>query len=195
MIYIMLFLSFFKIGLTTFGGGYAMIPLITETVVGRGWSSEAELIDIIAIAESTPGPFAVNAATFVGMRQAGFAGAAAATSGVVLPSFIIILIIAKFIMRFAELKGVKWAMEGLRPAVAGLVLAAGLSIAFTCFGVSPLSMFSDGIKAAAADFNLSGLVMFLLVGAAYVKFKLNAYKIIGLSAAMGLVWGYAVRLL
>ena len=92
MIYLQLFLTFLKIGAFTFGGGYAMIPLIRESVLGYGWLSEEQILNFIAIAESTPGPIAVNMATFVGASQAGILGALVATLGVVLPSFIIILL-------------------------------------------------------------------------------------------------------
>ena len=94
MIYLKLFLSFFKIGLFTFGGGYAMIPLIQETVLNNNWMGLEKLIDFIAISESTPGPFAINMATFIGTTKGGFIGAVFSTLGVVLPSFIIILIVA-----------------------------------------------------------------------------------------------------
>lgn len=92
---VQLFLTFFKIGAFTFGGGYAMLPFIQQEVLKNGWMNDKELIDFIAISESTPGPFAVNASTFVGMQTAGVFGAVCATLGVVLPSFIIILIVAK----------------------------------------------------------------------------------------------------
>lgn len=131
MIILELFLTFFKIGLFTFGGGYAMIPMISESVVGNGWTTTETLINFIAISESTPGPFAINIATFVGMEMGGLWGAAAATLGVVLPSFVIILIIAKFMTSFSDNIYVKNALYGLRPAVIGLILAATYSIART----------------------------------------------------------------
>ena len=95
MIYLELFLTFLKIGAFTFGGGYAMLPLIQDEVESHGWLSATELVDFIAVSESTPGPFAVNISTFVGMRTAGFFGAFCSTFGVVLPSFLIILIVAR----------------------------------------------------------------------------------------------------
>lgn len=97
MILVELFITFFKIGLFTFGGGYAMIPMITDEVVAKGWATAQMLTDFIAIAESTPGTFAINTATFIGMEQMGVIGAIFATLGVIMPSFIIILIIAKFL--------------------------------------------------------------------------------------------------
>ena len=95
MTYLTLFWTFFKIGLFTFGGGYAMLPLIQQYVLGFGWLSEEELVNFVAVSESTPGPFAINIATYVGSSQAGVLGAFFTTLGVVLPSFIIIFIVAK----------------------------------------------------------------------------------------------------
>ena len=105
MIYIKLFLTFFEIGLFTFGGGYAMISLIRDDCLANGWLTESELLNFIAVAESTPGPIAVNMATFVGSSQGGFFGALIATLGVVLPSFIIISLIASVLTHFLKYKG------------------------------------------------------------------------------------------
>ena len=117
--------AFFKIGLFTFGGGYAMIPLIQrETVEGRHWITEEDILEVVAIAESTPGPIAINAATFVGARVAGATGAACATLGVVLPSFIIILIISRLLAHFAQYRPVQYAFFGIRAGVLALVLRA-----------------------------------------------------------------------
>ena len=107
MIILTLFLTFFEIGLFTFGGGYAMISLVREKVLEFGWMSEDELLNMLAVSESTPGPIAVNMATFVGSTQGGILGSIAATLGVVLPSFIIILIISAFIRNFLKYRGVQ----------------------------------------------------------------------------------------
>lgn len=121
----LLFLTFFKIGGFTFGGGYAMIPLIQkETVENRGWVTDDDILEIIAIAESTPGPIAINAATFVGYRTCGIPGAACATFGVVLPSFVIILAISYVLEQFQELKAVKYAFNGIRAGVLALLFKA-----------------------------------------------------------------------
>ena len=118
-----LFSTFFRIGLFTFGGGYAMIPLIQrEAVEKQGWVTDDDILEIIAIAESTPGPIAINSATFVGYRAAGVAGSACATLGVVLPSFIIILILAGVLAQFQALAAVKYAFFGIRAGVLALVL-------------------------------------------------------------------------
>lgn len=124
-----LFLTFFRIGLFTFGGGYAMIPLLRQEVVARGWMDGETLIRYIAVCESTPGPIAVNMATFIGSSQFGLAGAAAATLGVVLPSFLVILLIAAALKQFRTNRTVAAALNGVHPAVAGMILATGMCVA------------------------------------------------------------------
>lgn len=128
MIYLRLFWTFFKIGLFTIGGGYAMIPLINAEVIANGWLTEEMLIDFIAISESTPGAFAINIATFVGAETGGFFGAVCTTFGVVLPSLIIIYVIAVFFRKLTEKQLVKDAFGGLRPAVVGLIGYAFIKI-------------------------------------------------------------------
>ena len=125
--------TFLKIGTFTFGGGYAMIPLIQQEVVKNAWISPADVIDFIGVAESTPGPFAVNISTFIGMETGGLLGAFIATLGVILPSFLIILLIAKFFLNFQENFYVKSALTGLRPTVIGLIASAAVSIFITNF--------------------------------------------------------------
>lgn len=124
-----LFLSFLKIGAFTFGGGYAMIPLIqSEVIVKKKWINDDEMMDIIAIAESTPGPIAINAATFVGYKVAGFWGSFFATLGVVLPSLITITIIALFLEGFLEIKIVAAAFKGIKAGIAVLILNSGIKM-------------------------------------------------------------------
>ena len=119
------FAAFFKIGAFTFGGGYAMIPLIQrETVEKHGWITDDDILEIIAIAESTPGPIAINSATFVGYRTAGFWGSFAATLGTVLPSFLIITLISFVLDQFQNLKPVQYAFFGIRAGVLALILKA-----------------------------------------------------------------------
>lgn len=128
-----LFLTFFKIGAFTFGGGYAMIPLIQrEAAEKKKWISEQELLDIVAVAESTPGPIAINSATFVGSKAAGFFGAFCATFGVVLPSFLIILAISTVLSQFESLRLVQYAFAGIRAGVLALILKALWSMAKAC---------------------------------------------------------------
>lgn len=143
MILFELFITFFEIGLFTFGGGYAMISLIREQTINNGWLTEAELLNMIAVSESTPGPIAINMATFVGSTQAGILGSAVATLGVVLPSFIIILIISALIKNFLKFKGVQAALSGVRPCVVALILGTALTFAAgTLLGFSNTGGFS-----------------------------------------------------
>ncbi|MCG0275763.1 MAG: chromate transporter [Thermosediminibacteraceae bacterium] len=129
MIYIKLFLVFFKIGLFSFGGGYAMIPFIQKEIIDiNGWLTLEQFMDIIAISQMTPGPIAVNAATFVGYRIAGFWGATSATLGVTLPSVIIILFLAFMITKYRALKWVDYFFLGIRPAVIALIVKAAYSL-------------------------------------------------------------------
>jgi len=122
---IQIFLTFFKIGAFTFGGGYAMIPLIQrEAAEKQGWVTDEDILEIVAIAESTPGPIAINAATFVGYRARGFAGAVCATLGVVMPSFLIILAIASVLREFQDNLYVGYAFRGIRAGVLALILKA-----------------------------------------------------------------------
>lgn len=141
-----IFLTFLKIGAFTFGGGYAMIPLIQkETVEKRGWISDDDILEIVAIAESTPGPIAVNSATFVGFKVCGFWGAFFATLGVVIPSFAIITLIAFVLREFQHMKLVQHAFFGIRAGVLALILKALWSMYRQC----PKSKTSYGIMAAA----------------------------------------------
>lgn len=124
-----LFLTFFRIGLFTFGGGYAMISIIDDTCVSRKkWITSDEMLDMTVVAESTPGPVAINCATYVGYRRRGLAGAVAATLGVVLPSFFIILLISFFLNRFLEIKWVAGAFRGIRLAVGIIIADAGIKL-------------------------------------------------------------------
>ena len=129
MIYLRLFLTFLEIGAVSFGGGYGMISLIREKVLGYGWLTEEEFLSFIAVSESTPGPLAVNMATFIGSSQGGLPGALCATLGVVLPSFCIILLIAALMRNLLKYAGVNAALGGIRPAVVGLILGTALTMA------------------------------------------------------------------
>ena len=144
--YLELFLTFAKIGLFTFGGGYAMIPLIQkEAGEKKKWISDEDLLEIIAIAESTPGPIAVNAATFIGSRVGGFFGAFCATFGLVLPSFLIILALSYLLKAFQELRPVAYAFRGVRAGVLALILKA----LWTMWKKAPKKVFSYLVMAAA----------------------------------------------
>ena len=179
-----LFFTFLKIGAFTFGGGYAMIPLIQAETVKNQWLDAERLVNFIAVSESTPGPFAVNTATYIGRQAGGIAGAVCATLGVVLPSFVIILIIAGCYESFKNSRIVKGAMYGLRPAVIGLIAAAVVSVGKTAF-------FGSGF-----EFNGSLLCSFgILEITSYLAFgkKVHPIMIILISAVLGIAAGYIIN--
>jgi chromate transporter len=160
-----LFSTFFKIGLFTFGGGYAMIPLIQrEAVESKKWVTDDDVLEIIAIAESTPGPIAINAATFVGYRVRGFWGSFFATLGVIMPSFLIILTIAFVLKEFQSIQAVKYAFWGIRAGVLALVLKAVV----TMYKKSKKNLFSHIVMALAFVFVafLKVNVIFVIIGCA-----------------------------
>lgn len=184
MIYLELFINFLKIGVFTFGGGYAMLPLIQEQVTAHGWLTEEQVINFIAVSESTPGPFAINMSTYVGMETAGLAGAICATLGVVFPSFVIILLIAKCFTHFQESGIIKGCMAGLKSAVIGLIAAAVISTGRTVFfpsGVSASSFSSISVLVSALIF--AGMLMLALK-------KVHPILIIILSGIIGIIMGY-----
>jgi chromate transporter len=133
MIYLQLFLTFLKVGAFAFGGGYAMLSLIGDSVLAYGWMTEEELLNFAGVETVIPGPIAVNMATFIGYDQGGFLGALLATVGVVLPSFIIILIIAALIKNLMKYPAVNAFVTGMRPALGGLILATAATMALKVF--------------------------------------------------------------
>ena len=169
-----LFLTFFKIGAFTFGGGYAMIPLIQkETVETNKWISDDDILEIIAIAESTPGPIAINSATFVGYKVCGFWGSFFATLGVVLPSFIIILVISYVLREFQDIKAVKYAFNGIRAGVLALLIKAIISMYKKVQKnlVSYIVMAFSFIIVAFFDIN----VLFVIIGCALIGLISSLY--------------------
>ncbi len=171
-----LFSVFFKIGAFTFGGGYAMIPLIQKEVSeNRNWISEEEILDVFAISESTPGPIAINSATFIGYKIAGFWGSFFATLGVVLPSFIIISLISMILDKFQDNKAVQYAFFGIRAGVLALIVKAFWSMAKVC----PKNTISYIIAALAFIF------------AAIIK--INVLYIIIVCAVIGLVFSFVAE--
>lgn len=147
MIYLQLFLSFLQIGLFSFGGGYAAMPLIQgQVVTAHGWLSMSEFTDLITISQMTPGPIAVNSATFVGIKIAGIPGALIATLGCILPSCIIVTVIAKLYLRYRELDMLQGVLNSLRPAVVAMIASAGISILITAFWGSSASITLAGTK-------------------------------------------------
>ena len=184
MIYLTLFLTFLEIGAVSFGGGYAMISLIRERVLAYGWLTEEELLNMIAVSESTPGPIAVNMATFVGSAQAGILGALVATLGVVLPSFVIILIIAALFRNLLKYKGVQAFLTGVRPCVVALILGTAIILFLNVllgFKTTEIPLFPD----------YQGMILFeILLAVAFfsriiLKKKLSPIFVICLSAGLG----------
>ena len=181
MIYLELLWTFLKIGAFTFGGGYAMLPLIQNEVISHGWLTEAQIVDFIAVCESTPGPIAVNMAT----SQGGILGSVCATLGVVLPSFIIILIVAHCFEKFKNSKIVKGCMSGLKPAVVGLIAGAVLSVGKTVFAPNGMMVFTDvTLYISLGIFAISLLLAFK---------KLHPIVIIVISALLGIATGFILN--
>lgn len=188
MIFFQLFYTFFFIGAFTFGGGYAMLPLIQDAVLKAGWMSQEEIINFVAVSESTPGPLAINMATFVGMKTAGVLGAICCTLGVVLPSFLIILVVAHFYQKFQKSRLVEGVMSGLKPAVVGLILAALLQVAGEVFFAG------SGIGAAMTTLRFWISVVLALVMFVMIRKKVHPILIICASAFFGILAGYALAL-
>ena len=173
-----LFLAFAKVGVMTFGGGYAMLPMLErECVEKTGWTTREELLDYFAIGQCTPGVIAVNTATFIGKKQRGFWGALAATAGVVLPSFVIICILTALISGFAELRPVRYALRGIRVAVGVLILN------------TVIKLVRQKVN------NLFGYVLcvaaFLLVALPFIK--LNPVFVVIAAAICGIVRGFILK--
>ena len=193
MIYLKLFLTFFEIGAVSFGGGYGMVSLIREKVLLNGWLTEAGFLDIIAVSESTPGPLAVNMATFVGSSQAGFFGSVCATLGVVLPSFIIILLIAAVLKGLMKYAGVQAFLSGVRPCVVAVISATAITIGLSSF-------FSIKTVHDAPKVDFGSLAVFAVIAVFALVFKKIKKKLpspifmIVLSAFLGLfVFGVVLK--
>lgn len=157
MIYWQLILSFMQIGLFSIGGGYAALPLIQQQVVdGHGWLTLAEFADVIAISQMTPGPIAINASTFVGMRLGGVLGAIVATVGCIIPSCIIAVLLAKVYYKYRDLTFLQGILGGLRPAVVALIASAAVSmIGLAFFG-------ADGAQPSLANLDLASVALFVV---------------------------------
>ena len=184
MIYLELFWTFFTIGAFTFGGGLAMLPLVQQAVEQKGWIDAQNVVNFIAVSESTPGPFAINMATYVGSEVAGFLGAVCATLGVVVPSFVIILIVARCYDKFRQSKVVSGCMSGLKPAVVGLIGGAVVTVLLSVFfpaGLSPAAFVTPQFYIYAGIF---GLCLFLAFR------KVHPIVLICLSAVLGIAVGY-----
>lgn len=183
MIYLELFWSFVQVGLFCVGGGYASMPLIQAQVIDvHGWLSISEFIDIFTISQMTSGPIGINAATFVGMKVAGFLGAIVATLGFVTPSFILGIILAKLFFKYGNIGVIKGILNGLRPAVVALICSAGMSFIF-------LALFNtEKMPINVADIDYLGLFV-LIVAFIAVRKKVGIIKILAGSGVLGLILG------
>lgn len=171
-VFLTLFIIFFKIGAFSFGGGYAMLPLIFQTVEKAGFMTAAELADLIPLSQVTPGPVAVNAATYVGFESGGVLGAACSTIGVALPSFVLIIIVSTFLKKFNESRIVTGVFAGIRPITAGLIASAVVVIGKT-------------VIVTGTHINIVPAVIFAVSFLLAAKFKLSPIKITLIMAAVG----------
>ncbi|MHC1723242.1 MAG: chromate transporter [Aminipila sp.] len=205
MIYLTLFFSFFRIGLFSFGGGLAMLPLIFQTVQQFGFMSAEEFSNLVALSQVTPGPVAVNAATFVGYNFAGLIGAICATLGVAFPSFLLIITAIKFLDKFSENKGIEAAFVGIRPATVGLIAAAavfvGESALFnlensTSLNGDMIRMISEStwsnvllaINDLIHSIEIIPCLVFITTIILIGKFKISPVKIIMIMAVVGVIF-------
>ncbi len=186
MILAQLFMTFFRIGLVSFGGGYAMIPVIGEEISKRGWLMPGEFYDLIAVSEVTPGSVSINTATFVGYRVSGFLGGLAATVGLVLPSLVVVLAAALFLIRKKDARPIRYAFSWVKPAIAGLIIAAGAFVAKTCL----VNAGTFSLAHPAALLNYKGIAMFLFSDFSIRKLKMRVFPLIGLCSIVGIVLFY-----
>ena len=178
MIYLQLFLSFFQIGLFSFGGGYAAMPLIQGQIVKiHGWMTMSEFTDLITISQMTPGPIAVNSATFVGLRVAGYVGAVVATLGCILPSCIIVTVIVRLYLKYRKQDILQELLGGIRPAVVAMIASAGIAIMITAFWGS-----RDQIALAGTKWSL--VVIFAVCMILLRKVKMNPIWVMVMAGVM-----------
>lgn len=160
MIYLQLFLSFLQIGALSFGGGYASMPLIeAQIVTSHGWLTMTEFSDLVTIAEMTPGPIAVNAATFVGTKVAGVLGALVATAGCILPACVLVMLIARLYLKYRNLTVLQSVLGSLRPAVVAMIASAGLTILMNAFWGSRTVVLANTNYVMVAIFVLSFVLL------------------------------------
>ncbi len=185
MTYLLLFLEFFKTGLFAIGGGLATIPFLMQMTYKYDWFTQAQLTDMIAIAESTPGPIGVNVATFAGFQAAGLPGAFYSTFGLILPSYIVICIIFRILQKFREAPLTNNLFYGIRPTVAGLIISA-------CASLFSICVVNPAFTGIADFFNLKALALFAVFTFFVLKFKkLNPILIIFIGAIAGIIFKMA----
>ena len=190
-IYIQLFISFVQIGALSFGGGYAAMPLIQQQVVTlHGWLSPSEFTDLITISQMTPGPIAINSATFVGTRIAGFWGAVAATVGCVLPSCLLVSLLAWAYLRYRNLSLIQHVLASLRPAVIAMIASAGVSILVTAiWSQTALTGLSQALDSA----NLRAFIIFAGAMVLLIRFKKNPIQVMLLSGVAEVAYQMVMR--
>ncbi len=176
MIYLMLLWTFFRIGIVGFGGGYVIIPLLKSEIELNQWLTAEEFADIVAVSQMTPGPIGINAATFIGIRTAGILGGITATVGMVLPSLILVVIVAHMIQKFKESTIVQSVLQGIRPAVIGL-------IAYAVVFFASMSVYSETVT----NINFRGAAIFVIILALTLKWKIHPILAIFTSAALGVL--------
>lgn len=179
MIYLYLFISFLQVGMFSFGGGYAAMPLIQEQVVTiHHWLDISEFTDLVTISQMTPGPISINAATFVGIKIAGIPGAIVATGGCVLPSCVIVMIIAKVYLKYRKMGMLQGILNALRPAVIAMIASAGISILITAFwGNAAIKLINT---------NWSLVIIFVICFALLQKLKMNPIGVMVFAGIMKL---------
>jgi len=187
MIYLQLFLEFLKIGAVSFGGGYAMIPLIQDTVLYHNWLSEQELLNFIAISESTPGPIAINISTFIGYSQGGILGSIFATIGVILPALIIIITISIFIKNILSITPVQYMLNGIKPVVVALILSTAINLGLlTIINISSIN--STPLLDLWAIVILAVITITHLIYKNLRKKKLSPIVLILISGVLGIIF-------
>lgn len=189
MIYLQLFWSFFQVGLFSIGGGYAALPQIQNQVVDvHKWLSLSEFADVITISQMTPGPIALNAATFVGTKMAGILGAVVATFGNILPSCIIVMVLAYFYTKYKNLKGVQGVLGGLRPAVVAMIASASLTVLL-------LALFGGSLPQSFADVNLLSIALLVVCFLILRIFKPNPVFVLAGAGVSGIAWYFIEKVL
>ena len=191
-LYLQLFISFLQIGALSFGGGYAAMPLIQQQVVTlHGWLSLSEFTDLITISQMTPGPIAINSATFVGTRVGGFWGALCATTGCVLPSCLLVSLLAWAYLKYGHLSIIQDVLSSLRPAVIAMIASAGFSILISILWPQGLS----SLAALAPNVNLRGFLIFLGALVLLIRLRMNPILVMVLSGAAEVLCQLALRLI
>ena len=192
MIYLRLFIEFFKTGLFAVGGGMATVPFLTDMAEKTGWFTTQQLVDMIAVSESTPGPIGVNMASYVGFTTAGVLGGIVATLGLITPSVIVILIVAAFLKKFRENKYVDRIFYGVRPASTALIASAGFSILLMCLvNVDAWKISGKITDLISIKSLILAVIVWVLTNKIKLTKKLHPLCFIALSAAAGIVFSFA----